>query len=288
METNNAAHLMDALGHESRLMIFRLLVKAGLEGMNAGAIGENLALPAATLSFHLAHLGRVGLIRGRQEGRYIFYVAEFGVMDDLLAFLSDDCCQGKMDCLPKSAIQSAPLPVQRVFNVLFLCTGNSARSILAECVLNQVGKGRFRAWSAGSHPTGQINPQVLKVLEQQGIKVSGIRSKSWHEFSRPDAPAMDFVITVCDRAAGEVCPVWPGQPVTAHWGIEDPAGVAGDEETKRRAAVKAMREISTRISLFVSLPFRKLDALSLQQELNQIGGKLRDTQDQLKLGQEQG
>jgi protein-tyrosine-phosphatase len=159
----------------------------------------------------------------------------------------------------------------RVFNVLFLCTGNSARSILAESILNTVGKGRFRAYSAGSHPGGKVNPIVLELLEMQHFVTKDLRSKSWDEFSTPGAPILDFVITVCDNAAGEVCPIWPGKPMTAHWGIEDPAAVQGHEEAKRRAAATAFRLLNRRISLFVSLPFEKLESMSLQRELNDIG-----------------
>ena len=164
---------------------------------------------------------------------------------------------------------------ERVFNVLFLCTGNSARSILAESILNHVGKGRFRAFSAGSHPSGQINPFVLDLLRQQNMSVTELRSKHWDEFSPPDAPQLDFVFTVCDNAAGEVCPVWPGQPMTAHWGVEDPAAVEGDDETKRRAVSIALRQLNRRISLFISLPIAKLDAMALKNELDGIG-KLRE------------
>ena len=164
---------------------------------------------------------------------------------------------------------------ERIFNVLFLCTGNSARSILAEAILNHAGKGRFRAFSAGSHPAGSVNPLVLELLRQQSMPVAKLRSKNRDEFAMPDAPRLDFVITVCDRAAGEVCPAWPGQPMTAHWGIEDPAAVEGNDELKRRAVTKAYRELSTRISLFISLPIQKLDTLSLKRELDAIG-KLQD------------
>lgn len=160
---------------------------------------------------------------------------------------------------------------ERIFNVLFLCTGNSARSILAESLLNHLGKGRFRAYSAGSHPTGQVNPAVLHLLRQQGLPVDGLRSKSWDEFATPEAPALDFVFTVCDNAAGEVCPVWPGQPMTAHWGIEDPAAVEGSDEALQAAVSSAYRLLSRRISLFVSLPIQKLDGLSLQTQLEDIG-----------------
>lgn len=160
---------------------------------------------------------------------------------------------------------------ERVFNVLFLCTGNSARSILAEASLNRLGKGRFQAFSAGSHPSGEINPFVRELLEQEGVPVSAFRSKSWEEFSKPGAPFLDFVITVCDKAAGEICPAWPGQPMTAHWGIEDPAAVVGDDKAKRHAVEVAHTLLNRRIALFVSLPIAQLDALSLQQRLVEIG-----------------
>lgn len=160
---------------------------------------------------------------------------------------------------------------ERIFNVLFLCTGNSARSIMAESLLNQLGQGRFRAWSAGSRPAGKVNPFVLEVLEKQGMPVADLRSKSWDEFAEPGAPLFDFIFTVCDNAAGEVCPVWPGQPMTAHWGIEDPAAATGDDAAKRHAVATAYRMLNRRIVLFTSLPIEKLDALSLQRHLNDIG-----------------
>ena len=160
---------------------------------------------------------------------------------------------------------------ERALNVLFLCTGNSARSILAESILNHIGHGRFKAYSAGSHPNGSVNPYVLDLLRQQGLPTEGLRSKSWDEFAIAEAPKLDFVFTVCDNAAGEVCPVWPGQPMTAHWGIEDPAVAEGDEAAKRHAVSMAFRLLNRRIALFASLPIGKLDALSLQNELNTIG-----------------
>ncbi|MBZ0067341.1 MAG: arsenate reductase ArsC [Thiobacillus sp.] len=160
---------------------------------------------------------------------------------------------------------------QPVYNVLFLCTGNSARSILAESLLNDLGKGRFRAFSAGSHPTGQVNPLALELLEKNRFPIEGLRSKSWNDFAVDDAPRLDFVITVCDNAAGEACPVWPEQPVTAHWGIPDPAAVEGSDEVKRRAFESAMNQMQRRVSMFVSLPFNALDNLKLQQAVRDIG-----------------
>ena len=159
----------------------------------------------------------------------------------------------------------------RLYNVLFLCTGNSARSIMAEAVLGKVGAGRFHAYSAGSHPKGEVHPLALKELGVAGIPTDGLRSKSWDEFAAPGAPEMDFVFTVCDNAAGEECPFWPGQPMTAHWGIEDPAAVEGSDLEKERAFVAALRYLKTRISLFTNLPLKSLDAMTLRAQLGEIG-----------------
>jgi protein-tyrosine-phosphatase len=164
---------------------------------------------------------------------------------------------------------------ERVFNVLFLCTGNSARSILAEAILDRAAKGCFRAYSAGSHPNGEVNRFAIELLQKQGFDVSALRSKSWDEFAAPGAPHLDFVFTVCDNAAGEACPIWPGQPVTAHWGIEDPAAVEGSDEDKRRAFSTAFRLLKHRIALFTSLPLNKLDAMAIKRELDEIG-RLRE------------
>ena len=161
--------------------------------------------------------------------------------------------------------------MQLPYNVLFLCTGNSARSILGEAILNHRGGTKFRAFSAGSHPTGRINPYALKQLETAGLSAAGLRSKSWEEFAKPGAPPMKFVFTVCDSAAAEICPVWPGQPVTAHWGIPDPAGVVGSEEEIMRAFRDAFVTTGRRIDLFLSLPLEKLDALAVKKEVDRIG-----------------
>ena len=157
------------------------------------------------------------------------------------------------------------------YNVLFLCTGNSARSILAEALLNHRGAGRFRAFSAGSFPKGAVNPLALDLLKQVGLPTDDLRSKSWDEFARPGAPAMDFIFTVCDNAAGEVCPVWPGKPVTAHWGIADPAAVEGTEAEKAAAFRRALLELEARIELFTQLPIADLDHLKLKEKLKEIG-----------------
>jgi protein-tyrosine-phosphatase len=157
------------------------------------------------------------------------------------------------------------------YNVLFLCTGNSARSIMAEVLLNTMGKGRFRAYSAGSHPKGHVHPLALELMRKNRLPTEGLRSKDWDEFARPGAPLMDFVFTVCDNAAGEVCPVWPGQPMTAHWGVPDPAAAVGAEEHRRKAFFLAYQQLSNRLSLFVNLPLANLDRLALQKKLDDIG-----------------
>lgn len=160
---------------------------------------------------------------------------------------------------------------QRTYNVLFLCTGNSARSILAESLLNTLGHGRFRGFSAGSFPKGQVHPLALELLKRMNLPSEGFRSKSWNEFAAPGAPPLDFIFTVCDNAAGEVCPIWPGKPVTAHWGIADPAAAEGSDADKAFAFRKALKELETRIKLFTQLPIASLDQMTLREKLHSIG-----------------
>ena len=166
-------------------------------------------------------------------------------------------------------------PKKKVYNVLFLCTGNSARSIIGEAVLNNpaLNRGRFKAYSAGSHPKGEVNPFALEVLQASDFPTEGLRSKSWDEFAAPGAPVMDFVFTVCDQAAAEPCPFWPGQPMTAHWGLPDPAAVQGSDVEKRKAFRDALMALGRRIELFTSLPLGKLDKLAIHNKLKEIGGK---------------
>ena len=160
---------------------------------------------------------------------------------------------------------------ERIYNVLILCTGNSARSIMAEALINTMGQGRFRAYSAGSHPTGKVNPFAVEKVESVNYPTETLRSKSWDEYATPDAPKMDFIITVCDNAAGEMCPVWPGQPISAHWGFEDPAAVEGTDAEKRRAFEQTFRHMMNRVRLFVNLPLKMLDQTAIKRELANIG-----------------
>lgn len=165
------------------------------------------------------------------------------------------------------------MDANKKYNVLFLCTGNSARSIIAEAILNHcaIGQGRFNAYSAGSHPAGSVNPFAIELLKKNHLPTDNLRSKDWAEFAAPGAPELDFVFTVCDKAAAEVCPVWPGQPMSAHWGVPDPAAVEGDDETKRKAFFHAWNYLYNRISLFSQLPISKLDHLALEKRLKEIG-----------------
>ena len=160
---------------------------------------------------------------------------------------------------------------QKIYNVLFICTGNSARSIMAEALMNAAGHGRFKAFSAGSHPTGKVNPLALKSLAWLRLPTEGYRSKDWSEFAQPDSPPLDFVLTVCDKAAGEVCPVWPGQPMTAHWGVADPAAFEGSEEATERQFMDTALTLKRRIELMLALPLARLDAMAIQHEMRDIG-----------------
>ena len=161
--------------------------------------------------------------------------------------------------------------MRKTYNVLFLCTGNSARSVMAETLLNHWGNGRFHAFSAGSHPAGRIHPLTIDLLERLNFPVAGLRSKGWDEFALPGAPVMDFVFTVCDQAAGEVCPIWPGQPISAHWGFPDPAAFTGTEAEKRAFFAEVFRQIESRVRIFAALPVERLDRLALQREVRRIG-----------------
>lgn len=288
MEMTQAVTALTALAHEGRLEIFRLLVRRAPDEVAAGELALALGVRGSTLSNQLGELERAGLIRSRREGRSVLYRVDLDVAGSLLGFLAVDCCKGRPEaCLPiAGALLRRPGGEggnqmtrddrtkddgSRVFNVLFLCNGNSARSIFAEAILNRVGEGRFRAFSAGAHPRGQIHPRAQALLDTLNFDMTGYRSKSWDEFARQDAPALDFVFTVCDKAANETCPVWPGQPMSAHWGIPDPAAVDGNETEVGLAFTEAYRFLFNRISAFVSLPIRSLDSLSLQKRLDEIG-----------------
>ncbi len=264
---------MEAIAQTSRFAALKLLVRYLPFGLQAGDIARLIGVPHNTLSTHMAVLENAGLVRSRREGRSIIYAAESKACSALLSALS-----AELDPVHKRDLRATDIPIikeahmsQKSYNVLILCTGNSARSILAEALINREGKGRFRAFSAGSQPKGIPNPAGLKLLDELGYDTAGFRSKSWSEFDGPDAPKMDFIITVCDSAAGESCPVWPGHPLVAHWGIPDPADVGETDAGRRAAFLEAYRHLSARITDFVNLPVETLDLSSLKQELARIG-----------------
>jgi ArsR family transcriptional regulator, arsenate/arsenite/antimonite-responsive transcriptional repressor / arsenate reductase (thioredoxin) len=287
MDTQAAIAAFAALAQDHRLQVFRLLMRQAPYGLPAGQISDCLGITASTLSSHLSQLERAGLLRSWRDQRRIFYAANAEGIRDLIAFLTEECCEGHPELCGytpqgdpaldfKAWVADAPEPKasfrdDRVFNVLFLCTGNSARSIMAECILNRLGRGRFHAYSAGSQPRGTVHPYALELLQHYQYDISHLRSKSWGEFSGPDAPPLDFVFTLCDEAAQESCPVWPGQPMTAHWGLPDPAAAQGPESAKRFAFVDTLRMLTQRIDIFVNLPVAKLDRLSLQHRVDAIG-----------------
>jgi arsenate reductase len=288
MHEHDAIRALAALAQEHRLQIFRLLIRQAPYGLPAGQIGACLGISASTLSSHVAQLERAGLLRSWREHQRIFYAADPEAFRGLLGFLTEECCAGhpelcgygpqdealRVEVMSPDRTRAAQQALRQkatVFNVLFLCTGNSARSILAEGLLNRLGGEKFRAYSAGSHPKDVIHPYALELLQQYAYPTDQLRSKSWDEFTGPQAPPLDFVFTLCDAAAEETCPVWPGQPTMAHWGLPDPAAVEGTEEAKRHAFVETMRMLQQRIDIFVHLPMAKLDQLSLQQRVDAIG-----------------
>ena len=286
IEVSSMVQALSALAHADRLEAFRLLVKAGPSGMASGEIAAALGVPPTRMSFHLAALERSGLLISWRDGRRILYAVGFEEMRRLLTFLTEDCCDGHPEiCGGLAAVQDACPQVgggtvmasKQNYNVLFLCTGNSARSILAEAILAREGMGRFRAFSAGSQPKGEVHPYSLDLLKKLNHDTSFARSKNWDEFAEDGAPVMDFVFTVCDQAASESCPVWPGQPMSAHWGVPDPAAAEGSEAERRFAFADAYRMLSNRISIFINLPIDSIDRLALQKQLDEIGSLSENT-----------
>jgi len=236
--------------------------------MPAGEIGERLRLPSPTLSFHLNQLRHSGLIASRRQSRLIIYDAKFRTMNGLIEYLTENCCMpgtkdavgGRLSALPG-----------RQFNVLFLCTNNSARSIMAECAMNRWGAGRFHAFSAGSKPRGTVHPITLAVLNELRYETEELRSKDWKEFAQRESVPLDFVFTLCDRAAAEVCPAWPGQPIKAHWGVQDPVAFVGANVAKRKAFLKAYTELEQRVRIFTALPIETLERFALKRWVAEIG-----------------
>lgn len=259
-----------ALSHPKRLSLFRLLVRRYPGSVPAGQIAEALDLKANTASVYLATLRKVGLIDQQRAGTSLHYSANLPQIRALFGDLMSGCCQNRPDlCLPDvAASQTAHLPGQP-WNVMFLCTGNSARSIIAEAILRREGAGRFAAYSAGTSPAQAPHPEVLGLLRQKAHDISALRSKSLELFNAPEAPRMDFIITVCDNAANEECPVWPGHPISAHWGLPDPVAATG---AQRKQAIETTYELlQRRIRALVALPLQQMTPIQTQHGVDDIG-----------------
>lgn len=267
---------LSALSHPKRLDLFRLLMRRYPDAVPAGEIAAALELKPNTASTYLNALRQAGLIGQARAGTSLHYTIQMDAVRGLFGTLLTDCCRNRPDlCLPAfpATTQGAfeMSDAQRPLNTLFICTGNSARSIMAEAILNEEGGGKFRAFSAGTKPAGQPHEEVLELLEGKQYDLAGLRSKSVDEFSGADAPAMDFVFTVCDHAANEECPTWPGQPMSAHWGLVDPVKAVGTEAQRKLAFQQAYGLLRNRIQAFVSLPIETLDRISLQHKVDDIG-----------------
>ncbi len=279
METTDAASGFAALAHPDRLAIVRLLARRAPRTARPAELIAALGLKPNTLSNHLAALAAASLVESARQGRSVNYRLRLDRFGALVDHLVADCCGGRPEtCAPIAARRlvsferDAPMP-DRPLNVLFICTGNSARSIMAEALLRDIGKGRIRAFSAGTKPAPAVNRHALALLGQLGHDVSGLAPKDLSVFEAPDAPEMDFVFTVCDRAALEPCPIWPGRTVTAHWGLPDPASVEGSEAEIMDAFRAAYATLRRRAELFCALPLENLERMRLQAELDRIGAE---------------
>lgn len=276
MEAKDAASGFAVLAQETRLNLVRLLASRGASGMAAGEVAAALKVAPSTLSFHLGLLEQAGLIRSTRQGRHIIYAVRFAGLRELLSFLTETCCAGRPELcgdlarlLPDDIDEETTM--EPAFNVLFICTRNSARSIMAEAILNKMGRGKFNAYSAGSDPAPEPMPEVLDRLAMLGHDVSRLRSKSWNEFTRPDAPRMDFVITLCDTAEGEVCPDLGERPISTTWPFPDPAKFSGTAVERTALLNQLYGMIRRRLDAFTNLPFGTLERIALKARLDELG-----------------
>ncbi|MDF9304764.1 helix-turn-helix domain-containing protein [Tritonibacter mobilis] len=264
---------LSVLGHPQRLMVFRLLMRRYPDRVPAGEIATALDVKPSTLSSYLSALMQAGLVTQTREGTWLNYQVDMTGMRETLDALFLDCCRGRPDlCVPASAdmTSEAPAMPDSKYNVLFICTGNSARSIFAETILHSEGAERFNVYSAGTRPYSELNPVALDVLRSKGHDVSRLRAKNVSEFIGDTAPKFDFVFTVCDRAANEECPAWEGQPISGHWGMPDPVKAEGSEAEQSLAFQQAYGTLKNRIRAFAALPFTELDRISLQRAVDDI------------------
>lgn len=265
------ADQLSALAHPKRLAVFRLLMRRYPHGVPAGEIAGALGLKANTASSYLSALTQVGLISQTRNGTTLRYSANVPTLRGLFGTLLEGCCQNRPDiCLPSSTPQNFSPSVERPLNVLFLCTGNSARSILAEALLTSLSSGKFQAYSAGTTPAEAPHPDVLALLKAKSHSVGGLTSKTLDVFRAQNAPKMDFVFTVCDQAANEECPSWPGHPMNAHWGLSDPLSKSCSPEDIPKAIEQTYDALKSRIQKFVDLPFGSLNPQSLQHHLDDL------------------
>ncbi len=277
MEQNRAAHAFATLGHPGRLAVFRLLMRFAPQGVRPTEIAEALGLKQNTLSHHLADLTASGLVTVTRQGRSLHYAVDLDTTEGLIGYLALDVGRARPDLVAPLLFahkDAAPMTAPHRdtnFDVLFICSGNSARSIFAEALLRDLGNGKFQAFSAGTRPGTALNPFALEILKRNGHDVSGLRSKHISEFQQPDSPVMDFVFTVCDTAAAEECPPWPGQPITGHWGLPDPVKASGTDAEKALVFAQTYAALRRRIMAFVELPFASLNRLSLQSRVDAIG-----------------
>jgi len=276
VESRDASQVFGALSQETRLAVLRLLIAAGPSGLPAGEIAERLGQPASTTSFHLSALEKAGLTQSTRQRRQIIHAVRIVALRELVLFLTETCCGGRPEqcgdlsrLLPEPPVETAA--VTPAFNVLFLCTRNSARSIMAEAILRQAGGGRFNAYSAGSDPALKPMPLVIERLRTLGHDVAGLHAKSWQDFMRPEAPRFDFVIALCDVLEGQHCPDFGDKAVTGAWRLPDPAQFAGSEAERALLLNELYGSLSRRIGIFVNLPFATLDRMALKSRLDELG-----------------
>jgi arsenate reductase len=277
MEISDATEAFAALSQESRVTALRLLIAAGPNGLPAGEIADRLGLPASTASFHLGALERAGLTQFTRQSRQVIHAVRIAAVRELIAFLTETCCSERPELCGDigrlmPAHSEGPSPMTPAFNVLFLCTKNSARSILAEAILEKVGNGHFRAYSAGSNPVAEPMPEVLDTLRRLGHDVSELHSKSWDRFVGPDAPRMDFIIALCDTLHGQTCPDLGDTALTAAWPLPDPNKFAGSATDKALLLNELYASLKRRLEIFISLPFASLDRIALKATLDELGG----------------
>jgi protein-tyrosine-phosphatase/DNA-binding transcriptional ArsR family regulator len=277
MEIDRAAQIFAALAQERRLSVLRLLIACGPNGLSAGELADRVGMPASTTSFHLSALERAGLVVAARRRNQMIYALRISALRELLVFMTEACCGGRPELCGDIARlwppsfdedRSAMTPA---FNVLFLCTRNSARSIMAEAILNRYGGERFHAYSAGSDPAEMPMPEVLEKLRSLGHDISGLHSKSWHQFIGPEAPVLDFVIGLCDTFDGQTCPDFGDKAVTASWSLPDPAKFTGSAAERAALLNELYGGLYRRITAFANLPFEKLDRMAVRARLDEIG-----------------